>query len=192
MLKKMGKKTIKPNIHKTPSCGCGHCSEDDIAPGIVAVKSSSVKDLERDELLIYNALRLTWNEETPFRTSMEELQAIAITIASGTCKKELSKLHPDGKVYDLIPVNDFVKYPIELTKEYIISEYIPMKTQQLEESNEKWLGEGKEERIYTESRLLTLCIDVNTELDTLCKVQTMFALQYFPYLLEEDIDKRGL
>jgi hypothetical protein len=66
-----------------------------------------------------------------------------------------------------------------------------MKTAQLEQSNEKWKKEDKEERIYADNRLLTLCIDVNTEIDTLCKVYIMYAINYFPELLLEELDKRG-
>lgn len=186
MLKKMVKSML------TPTCTCGHCTPEDTLPGIVAVKNNTVSDLERDELLIYKALKQHWNDKTPFRTSMQDLETISITVASGTIKKELSKLYPNGKIYDLIPMQAFVPYPIELTKEYIVQTYIPTKVEQLEKSNEKWKREEKEERIYSESRLLTLCIDVNTELDTLCKIQIMYAINYFPELLLGELDKRGL
>jgi len=176
---------MKKSMVKKPQCTCRHCNDDSI--DYVATKASNVSDLERDELLIYRAVKPYWNDNYPFYNAMEALTDSLLVVAKGTVKKEVYPLLDNKPLYGIIPIDLFVELPIQKTVEYITQRYMPIEIiPLLEASNTKWISEGKREKVYSESRLLTLCIDMNTDIDTLCKLYIMWSLEYLPDLLKEE------
>lgn len=168
MQKKM--RIQKPKSLAHTACTCASCSKPDST--IVEVKSRSPSDLERDELMIYNAVKPHWASQA----FEQALETILSTIALSEIKKQASKLFPRGMYDGRLPTAYLVEMVNIVVQNNIATSYIPSLVQAFALSNRKLTEQGKQDKIATESRLLTLCIDCNSDIDIMVQVTTMAIL----------------
>lgn len=145
------------------------------------MKSQSSNDLTRDEHLIYHALRRLWHTHTPFPKILEALETVLETILMRVIKREVGNVI-GAKVYGL-SADEFAELPIAFCQEYLVKYYIPLLSEQMLRTNTHLT----EEKMYTEHRLLSLCINCNTDVEVFCKSGIMYSLNK----LTDELDKKG-